>query len=147
MKYDTSEIKRRLRGLKQFEIKVRFDGIAQTSNMLVWNQFFDINEPFGGKAKYSLYYLTLIRREDFRKIIEEYLASVYYELYKTSGKAYLEGQYDPQILARLDLPPTTTEPEIKQRFRELAKQYHPDKGGEAEQFIALMTDYKQLMED
>ncbi len=35
MKYDTSEIKRRFRSLKQFEIKIRFDGVSQESNKLV----------------------------------------------------------------------------------------------------------------
>lgn len=147
MKYDTSEIKRRFRSLKQFEIKIRFDGVSQESNKLVWNHFFDLNEPFGGKAKYSLYYLSLLEREELKGIIEEYLAMVYYELYKASGAAYLEGQYDPQLLAKLGLPPTAGEMEIKQRFRELAKRYHPDKGGDAEQFIALMADVKQLLEN
>jgi DnaJ-class molecular chaperone len=34
--------------------------------------------------------------------------------------------------------------EIKKRFRELAKQYHPDLGGESERFIDLMDVYEEL---
>lgn len=35
--------------------------------------------------------------------------------------------------------------EIKKRFRELALQHHPDKGGEAEKFIEIRTAYAVLM--
>lgn len=54
--------------------------------------------------------------------------------------------HDPQLLALMGLPPHAGLAEIKQRFRALAKRYHPDAGGDAEQFMALMKVYEQLTE-
>jgi len=34
---------------------------------------------------------------------------------------------------------------VKKRFRELAKIYHPDVGGDAVKFIELMTLYRRLI--
>jgi len=36
--------------------------------------------------------------------------------------------------------------DIKRRFRELAKKYHPDCGGDSERFIELIGVYEQLIE-
>ena len=55
--------------------------------------------------------------------------------------------YDPQLLALLGLPPYAGIAEIKQRFRALAKQYHPDYGGDAERFIELVGVYERLKDE
>jgi len=34
--------------------------------------------------------------------------------------------------------------DVKRRFRELARQTHPDAGGDAARFIELMEDYRKL---
>jgi curved DNA-binding protein CbpA len=52
--------------------------------------------------------------------------------------------YDAELLAQLGLPPHAGMAEIIQRFRTLAKQYHPDHGGESAQFIDLMATYERL---
>ena len=36
-----------------------------------------------------------------------------------------------------------TEEQVKARFTELAKKFHPDNGGDAEQFKAMMNEYKE----
>ena len=41
----------------------------------------------------------------------------------------------------LNLPPTATPAEVKQRFRELSMAHHPDHGGDAGAFIELHEAY------
>jgi curved DNA-binding protein CbpA len=45
----------------------------------------------------------------------------------------------------LGLRSDADENDIKKKFRELAKKYHPDAGGDAAMFIELMDDYKKLI--
>ena len=44
----------------------------------------------------------------------------------------------------MGLPPYATPEEIKKRFRELAHQFHPDKGGDSEKMIRLLELYEQF---
>jgi len=44
----------------------------------------------------------------------------------------------------LQLPTNATEEEIKQKFRSLAQQYHPDKGGDPEKFKQINLAYSIL---
>ena len=37
--------------------------------------------------------------------------------------------------------------DVKQKFHELAKKLHPDAGGDAAEFRAMMTEYKRAFED
>lgn len=52
-----------------------------------------------------------------------------------------------QALATLGLPPTATRQQIKQRYRKLAKQYHPDLGGDPQRMQRLVAAYELLMKD
>ncbi|HLB45697.1 MAG TPA: J domain-containing protein [Anaerolineales bacterium] len=56
----------------------------------------------------------------------------------------LPGVYDPQLLSLLGSSPQADIAEIKKRFRDLAKRYHPDLGGDGEKFIELMETYERL---
>ena len=44
------------------------------------------------------------------------------------------------------LPETATPEEVKQRWRELASQHHPDHGGDPVKFQTLHKEYRRLME-
>lgn len=46
--------------------------------------------------------------------------------------------------ATLGLEPTATDAEIKKAFRRLAKQHHPDRGGDAEEFKNIQRAYEQI---
>jgi DnaJ-domain-containing protein 1 len=45
----------------------------------------------------------------------------------------------------LELKPGASKDEIRKSFNRLAKQYHPDLGGDAEIFQAMQAAYKRLM--
>jgi len=86
-----------------------------------------------------------MNKDDFRNVINEYFFHVYYRFCKENGIVNRH-MYDPDILAQMGLPPDADSSEIKKRFRELAKKYHPDTGGGSSKFIELMENYKKLVE-
>lgn len=44
----------------------------------------------------------------------------------------------------LGLPTTAAWPEVQARYRRLAQQHHPDKGGDAEEFLCIQQAYDEL---
>jgi len=148
------EIKRKLRELKKIEIKMRFQDYELYNNKtksskemknveLVWNQFFTLKEEAVKNVKYSLDQLSSMTKEEFKEVINEYFYHLIYRHYYESGfrDTFM---IDPKVLTRFGLPITTDITEIKRRFRELAKRYHPDNGGDRSKFMDLMEEYKNL---
>ena len=84
-------------------------------------------------------------REEYRRVAEEFLTLVYCRYFRDTGEIDIR-IYDPEILSRLGLPYDADLAAVKKRFRELAKKYHPDAGGDPEDFIALAEDYRELVE-
>jgi len=150
------EIKRKLRKLKRLEIRIRFEGSFHAANFtgntsensrvrLVWDDFFHLGDKSSSKAKYSMDEIASMDRETFKNVVDEFFFNVYYRYYTESG---ITGShlYDPDILDWMGLPPNASADDIKKRFRELAKKYHPDKGGDSSEFIRLMENYHKLMD-
>ena len=144
---DIDEIKRKLRGLKRLEIKIRFGGSYHAAN-------FDGNSKSRpvyagsagrGKAKYSPEDIASMGKDEFRNIIDEFFYSVYYKYYMENGITGAK-LYDPEILGWMGLKPDAGQEEIKKKFRELAKKYHPDTGGDSSSFIKLMDNYRKLID-
>jgi len=54
---------------------------------------------------------------------------------------------NPADLADLGLPAHAGKADIRRRFRELAKQQHPDVGGDTDQFVRLLQAYERLMDE
>ncbi len=52
-----------------------------------------------------------------------------------------------QALNVLGLPANATRQQIKRRYRTLAKQYHPDRGGDQQQMQRIIAAYEFLMKD
>jgi preprotein translocase subunit Sec63 len=149
------DIKKKIRKLKKIEIKIRF-GVSSFSddcfitaktklNKLVWDEFFDLKGDYNSKKKYSLFTLAYMDKNQFKDVITEYFFSVYYRYYKENG-FISDNLYDPGLLALFGLPYDAARDEIKKKFRELAKKYHPDTGGDSLKFIELMENYKKLMD-
>jgi hypothetical protein len=140
---DVNELKHRIRKLKQVEFNIRFNRQTAVDDPLVWDRFFDLRGGVSDKARYGLGTLSAMSREEYKRIIDEYFALVYYEYYKENG-ILSRSSYDPEALALLGLPFCAGEADVKKRFRELAKKYHPDTGGDAAKFIELMKLYEKL---
>ncbi len=137
-------LKRRLRELKRIEQKIRFSGALKKTPSLTWDLFFDLQDTGTGKAKYPLKFLAAMDHETLRRVVGEYWSFVYSEMFNESdipgGK-----KYDTNLLLQWGLPADAGAAAIKQKFRELAKLYHPDAGGDEQSFIALMEAYNRLM--
>lgn len=138
------QLKRTLRQLKQMEMTFRF-GREPTPNHppLVWDVFFSTRTRDAGPVKYPLSRLISMEHDEFKAVIDEYFLRVYF-LSSHNQDVTRADVYDAELLAQLGLPPHAGMAEIIQRFRTLAKQYHPDHGGESAQFIDLMATYERL---
>jgi len=142
------EIKRRVRKLKQAEIRIRFGspGVPRRpGSPLVWDAFFDLDGKPGREARYHLDQLASMDRSAYAEMVGTFFWQVYFQLCRETGRV-LPGLFDPAALARLGLPPTADRSAVNKRFRELAKTLHPDTGGDAERFIELMEQYQALVE-
>jgi len=138
------QLKRTLRELKQLEMTFRF-GREPTPNHppLVWEVFFSTKPGDSKLVKYPLSRLISMEHDEFKAVIDEYFLRVYF-LSSQNQDVTRADVYDAELLAQLGLPPHVGMAEIIQRFRTLAKQYHPDHSGESAQFIDLMATYERL---
>src|SRR5262249_48929756 len=138
------QLKRTLRQVRRLELTLRFGRApAPDHPPLVWDVFFSTKDADSRSVKYPLAHLLHLQREEFKAIVDEYFSRIYAQATQNRGLTQAE-VYDPQLLARLGLPTYAGSGEIKQRFRALAKQYHPDRGGESAQFIELVDLYERL---
>lgn len=163
------EIKRKLRELKKLEIKVRYqDASTQVKQFnkqnnknpymntksknslreaekadLVWNNFFDLKDDSSNNVKYSIKNLSLMTKEEFKEVINEYFYHMYYKHYKESGLSDIS-LIVIEKLTQLGLPIYANSNDIKRRFRELVKTYHPDNGGDSASFIEFMEQFKDI---
>ncbi len=143
MPYPVDELKHKLRDVKRIEISLRFQGNPDAAaGRLVWDDFFAI-KPSSHSPRYPLQTLIHLNRQELKEILDEYFYYVYFRIYQENGLAHVN-LYDPVLLSLLNLPAIATELDIKKRFRELAKKYHPDMGGDSEKFIQLMGTIGKL---
>jgi DnaJ-domain-containing protein 1 len=81
------------------------------------------------------------------------IASLLWDLLRLSARALWSSRVNPvrpiverqQALAVLGLPPDATRQEIKRRYRELAKKYHPDRGGDQKEMRRIIAAYQLLI--
>ncbi len=139
----SDSIKRTIRSLKKSEIRIRLSSAADILKAeLIWDNFFDLKNPESKTAKYTLADLEAMDKEEYKKVIGEFYWNVYYRLFKDNY--YYDTPYEIQSLSQLGLSPLADLEEIKSRFRQLAKKYHPDAGGSKEEFIELYKIYSDL---
>ena len=147
MPLSLAQLKRKLRQLKQLELTIRFGRQPlPTQPTLVWSVFFSTKAADPASVKYPLSRLLQMDHQELKAVFDEYFFRVYTQTYQDQGFTQAD-VYDSQLLALLELPPYAGLAEIKQRFRALAKRYHPDQGGDSEQFIELVNLYERLIHE
>lgn len=143
----TAELKRKLRQLKKFEEQVRFNDSQFSKNKkYIWNQYFSTKNESDDLVKYNMQCLMRMDHQRLKEVFEEYFYYVYFQYYRDNG-IFAGGFYDSDLLECLGLPYDANLESIKHRFRELAKKYHPDQGGDSNKFIDVLAVYKKLMND
>lgn len=151
---DAAELKHKVRQLKNVEMRLRYGGLRQdhskskekkprNKQTLLWDEFFDLSEVGRGKARYSMDQLLSMDKEEYRSMVNEFFFHVYYRIYQEKGLTELNF-YDPVLLKQPGLPYDADSNAVKKRFRELMKEYHPDAGGDSEEFIRLMELYEEV---
>jgi glycine cleavage system regulatory protein len=144
MPLSVAQLKRKLRQLKQLELTIRFGRQpAPKQPALVWTVFFSTRADDPASVKYPLSRLLQMDHQELKAVFDEYFFRVYAQTDQDQGLMHAD-VYDPQLLALLELPAYAGIAEIKQRFRALAKRYHPDHGGTSAQFIELVALYERL---
>ncbi len=151
------EVKRKLRSLKKLEVKIRFGGTFRAANfkdnsiekpekaVLVWDTFFHLDRIAHGRYRYTAEDVASMNKEEYRNMLDEFFFRVYYQYYVENGIT-ASHLYNPEILGWMGLPLDAGAEDIKKKFRELAKKYHPDTGGDEKRFIELMENYQKLLE-
>lgn len=145
MDMDIGELKHKLRSLKKMEDKIRFAHISDTTpKKYVWDDYFSTKSVNDLTIKYPICKLLNFDKQALKEVFEEYFYTVYFHMYKDMGLSFDEIQ-DPNIFSFFGLAPGASVDEIKKRFKELAKKYHPDHGGSNEKMIKLLDSYHKLV--
>ena len=139
------ELIRKLRELKKNEIAIRTDyGMrAFKPVVLVWSSFFSDREGENRRVRYTLEALSQMDAETRKSVFEDFFYAVYIKHYQEMGLP-VTALYDPALMSIFGLPVGATLQDVKNRFRELAHKYHPDKGGDPEVFRMFLEAYDEL---
>lgn len=142
---EIDQLKRKLRELKKAEKRIRFSyEPSSTSKKYVWDDYFSTKSLNELNVKYSLWKLIRLSEQELEEIFEEYFYSVYFQHCKENGLSFVD-IYDVDLLSVFGLNPGAFADDIKKRFRELAKKYHPDRGGDNDKMIELIEAYNKLI--
>src|SRR5438105_1547649 len=135
MSSSVDQLKRKLRQLKKLEFATRFKNLPVAGNRkLIWDAFFSTKTEADLSVKYPLNHLLKLDHQALKQVFEEYFYRIYFQNYQERGLTTAD-LYDPALLSLLGLPAYASAQELKSRFRELAKRYHPDCGGDSENWL------------
>ena len=127
------EAKRRVRKLKQAEIRIRFgaQGAPRRPGVtLVWDAFFDLDGKPEREARFHLDQLASMDRTAYAEMVGTFFWQVYFQLYRETGQV-LPGLFDPLALSRLGLLLSADRSAVKKSFRTLAISLLPFTCGDA----------------
>lgn len=137
-------IKRSLRSLKKAEIRIRLINAADIKKTsLIWDNFFDLRNTGTNSVRYSFEEILSMDKTRYKAVIEEFYWNVYYRFYK-DNYYFSDNTYQIESFNKLGLSIYADIEEIKSKFRQMAKKYHPDTGGSKEEFIELYNIYMEL---
>lgn len=149
---NSSEIKKKIRQLKKQEIEIRteYGQLSRTIRTLIWDSYFTEkntkkNDVKSKTAKYDIDSLCQLSAEERKSVFDAFFFSVYIQYYKENGVP-ISNLSDPRILSVLGLSQGVSMRDVKERFRALAHEHHPDKGGDPEVFMKLLEAYEKIKE-
>jgi len=141
---EISKLKRKLRQLKKMEDKIRYKHISDpTVKKYIWDEFFSTKAISDPTVKYPISELLRLSKQELKEVYEEYFYRIYSQMYKDFGLEFDEIK-DPSILSYFGLAPGASMDDIKKKFRELAKKYHPDHGGSNDKMMEILEAYNKL---
>ncbi|WIV12691.1 J domain-containing protein [Proteiniborus sp. MB09-C3] len=142
---EIEQLKRKLRELKKAEKRIRFNyESSSTTKKYVWADYFSTKAFNELTVKYPLWKLIKLSKQELEEVFEEYFYSVYFQQCKENGLNF-DDVYDVDILSVFGLSPGVTIDDIKKKFRELAKKYHPDHGGDSDKMVEIINAYHKLI--
>jgi DnaJ-domain-containing protein 1 len=142
---DIDQLKHKLRELKKLEERIRFGNESiPHANKYVWDAYFCTKSFNELTVKYPLWKLAKFDKLELKEVFEEYFYSIYIQKYKESGLDF-DDIYDPVFLSVFGLHPGASVDDVKRKFRELAKKYHPDHGGDKDKMMDLLDAYHRLL--
>ncbi len=142
---EVEQLKRKLRELKKAEKRIRFSYKApSTMKKYVWDDYFSTKTFNELTVKYPLWKIIKFSRQELEEVFEEYFYSVYFQQCKENGLS-LDDIYNVEVLSVFGLNPGATIDDVKKKFRELAKKYHPDRGGDNDKMIEIINAYHKLI--
>lgn len=109
---------------------------------LVWDEFFCLQDNCKD-VRYNMKELITLDRDGLKSVIGQFYYAVFYRIFQETGMLD-SSLYNPDILMKMGLPMDADAGSIKKRFRELAKEYHPDAGGSGEKFVELLDHMSSL---
>ncbi len=142
---EVEQLKRKLRELKKAEKRIRFSYKApSTTKKYVWDDYFSTKTFNELTVKYPLWKIIKFTEQELEEVFEEYFYSVYFQQCKENGLS-LDDIYNVEILSVFGLNLGATIDDVKKKFRELAKKYHPDRGGDNDKMIEIINAYHKLI--
>ena len=142
---DSISLKKKLRDLKKQEIRIRFpNGLPDPPPRLIWDDFFiPISNFSGDNEERSTGKLQKLTSQERKRVFDEFFVRVYVTFFEENG-LFQNEFYKPDLLDLFDLPADADLSAIKRRFRELAKEFHPDRGGDPAKMRELLEVYHSL---
>ena len=116
---DEAKLRHKLRDLRRAERRVRGSEATPT-----FDRYFALDE--GKRVRYPFGVLTILDAESRKRVFREYLAEVFWSSVAGSRRE------SAALLAALGLPRDATDDMVSHAFRVMAREIHPDVGGEDE---------------
>lgn len=133
---------KKIRRLKKDE-KLMYEsfGLFSVTPDKVWSRFFDMHDD--RKGEFPMKLIDVADLETWRLIVDKFVDAVIEEIVNYFGEQHRE----KSLFELLDLPLNASASEVKLRFRQHAKAFHPDLGGSHEKMQTLNNAYEKYKKE
>lgn len=131
-------LRKKLENLRRLELSLSHHGATFPAQNLIWSRFFSMARK--DRVRYPLSFIALLDHAGRKEIFEEFLYDVFLHYFQGPSTC-IDGLLDPSVLDYFGLPLDASCADVKRKFKELAKLYHPDRGGSHEKMTELLDVY------